>query len=296
MAESPKIGNSSSQYINMVATSATGEIAAYNTTEGAWVGDLYQTTSTVSGTSFLHLYFQQGTVYWHPYDGTNPTNTTYNNLFISANPGYIYKITYSSWHSDGDGNKWFDYSVSTLGHFFHFDSSNGVLPSSQDATIEVAQTTTSLTLPAACTRATNDGYVFDKWVYNGNSYSAGASVSLDDTKLSAEATYKVTAASFASFLMDSARDSETCATKYAAAKILADKMSSDEKALFTPANYANAYPRWQAWKAANADTTTNPSAIVTPSDKTSAVVLGGLAALAVLAAGAYFFIRKKKVD
>lgn len=289
-AESPMIGNSSAQYISMVASSATGDIANYVSTNGSWVGDLYQTTPTVSGTTFLHLYFKQGDVYWHPYDGNHVWNTDLNNLYISTTPGSIYKITYSDWHSDGDGNKWFDYSILTVGQFLHFDAGSGALPTGQAATIEADGTTA--TLPAACTRT--DGHVFNKWTYNGANYDASASVTLVAGQNTVTANYVVTAASFADWIMNSSRDSETCSAKYASASVLWGEMSSSEQGNFTSANYAAAVARWNAWKAANASSS---PAISTPSareDSSSTLAIGALAGAAVLVASAYFFARKKR--
>jgi len=293
--------NSSGTSYSNAASSASGTstIAAFSSTNGKYVSDISQ-SSAVDGTpsSALRLYFLQTgspNAYYHPTISAEDWDTASNYLtLVSANPGDVVKISSITWSHEYTNltQKWFTYSATKIGQLLHFNVNGGVLPSGQSETIEADGTTYGL--PAGCTRSANDGYVFDKWTYGGVSYDASASITLASGTNDVGATYKVTAASFAAYLLDSARDSESCATKYIAAKALADQMSETEKTAFESAAYSDAYQRWQAWKAANRDATTTPSAIVASSDRSSAFVLGGIAVLAVLAAGGYFFVRKKK--
>jgi hypothetical protein len=301
-ASSPKAGNSAGTYMDMVSSSsATDGIAAYLSGNGEYVADLLQATaggssSSVSSSNSLRLYYQEGTTYWHPNDGNNYWAEKTNYLYMAFTPGYSYQIKYTGFNHgyDNEAHKWFDYSVTTLGQFIHFDSNGGVLPSGQAETIEVDGS--SFTLPSACTRSTNDGYAFTNWTYNGISADAGSSETVVDGIFNVYANYAVTAASFASYIMDSTRDSESCATKYNAAKTLAGKMTDAEKAKFEPVAYSAAYQRWQNWKAANSDSTTTPAGFIgSQKDSTVYTTLGIVTAIGLVLTAGFFFVRRKHV-
>jgi len=124
------------------------------------------------------------------------------------------------------------------------------------------------------------------------SFTNGTKITADTTLYG---TYSVTAASFASQIMtyeSGDKVTSDCSSKYTTAKAYMEVMV--DKANFTSANYPEAYSRWIKWKAANKDTSVDPASNVAQSDKSNVVVLGALAAIAVLAAGGYFFVRKKK--
>lgn len=300
---SVKMANSSVTSYDEAAVSATGtsSIASFVSTNGKYVSDVYQTTSVDGSTAAsLRLFFKQGCDY-HPTVSSNDWDTTNNYLTnLSAVPGSVVKITNIAYNHqyDNQTQKWFTYSVSTIGQLLHFEAqTGGVLPTGQSATIEVDGTTA--TLPAACTRSVNDGYAFENWTYGGVKYDAGASITISTANLAAYANYTVTADSFSSWILDDTeRNKETCATKFATGKTLYNTMSMAEQAKINPSTYGAAYSRWTAWQAANGETVpqkTSAAVVSKSSDKTATAVIAGLAVISVAAAGGYFFIRKKHV-
>jgi hypothetical protein len=137
--------------------------------------------------------------------------------------------------------------------------------------------------------------------------SALTTTYVDGTKFVSDATlygsYSVTASSFATWLDAQAAgdangmtDTATCASQYSKGLGFYNSMSESEKGLFVEVTYPTAFQRWANWKTANNAGQSTPLASVQKNDGGSTAVLGGLALLAVLAAGSYFFIRKKKAD
>lgn len=224
--------NSSSEWMDMVlSASATDGVAAYFSSKGKYVADLLQATaggsSSSADSSSLKLYFNEGTTYWHPNDGNNSWNTGTNYLYMAFTPGCCYQIAYTGYSYGNTGDKWFNYSVTTLGQFIHVSYNGG---SETDTTVEVDSST--YTLPAAPTD--RSGYTFNGWTYNGTTYAAGTAITLVSGVLDVTASW--TASTYYTVFFESNGGSSVTAQSIASGST-ATKPSDPTKSNYTFVNW-----------------------------------------------------------
>jgi len=228
----------------------------------------------ISSFTYKYRNFNSGGNYWTN-NTTVPTATLGKSVIDAVNNGTVYPTVSSE-----------SYTASFTTYTVSFD--NGV--DTLSGTTVYERTKFTPMDPAVPWKAKTAGWYTDS--AKTISFTSGTKITADTTLYG---TYSVTAASFASQIMtyeSGDKVTSDCSSKYTKAKAYMEVMV--DKTNFTSANYPEAYSRWIKWKAANKDTSVDPASNVAQSDKSNVVVLGALAAIAVLAAGGYFFVRKKK--
>jgi hypothetical protein len=226
--------------------------------------------------------------------------------YASSNDGYL---SHDNSRSVTVGDNIFDY-VNSSWDTYRSTTSKGYTSSFVNYTLTLKDGSTTLTenqikkyKMVSIDSPTVEGKACSGWYTD----AALSTAYVNGTKIVGDTTlygsYSVTAASFASWLDTQASgdssgvtDSTTCASQYSKGLALYNQMSASEKLLFVESTYPTAFVRWSNWKAANGASSGEGLSIVdkNANDKGAIIILGGLAGLAVVAAGGYFFVRKKK--
>jgi hypothetical protein len=127
-----------------------------------------------------------------------------------------------------------------------------------------------------------------------NTYSTNGKAELSNLIFN---TYLNPAETFADWMMDVSRDSETCSTKWATAKEKYATLGTEQKALFSSGSsvaiIVNARARYNAWAAANNDAGASSALVVKTNTSDDVLLIVVLSVLAFILAGGFVIIRKK---
>ncbi len=231
-------------------------------------------------------------------------------------PWYIKSFTYKYFNTAGQyvydersasrGNEYYDYIWDTYAHaqVSHEVNDSSYVSSFKQYTVtysdgganigsESVYEDTKLT-PSDITTG---GKVYQDWYSNVGLSSAFS----DGTKITSDITlygdFVVTAESFSNYVMSfESGDIVTaeCATKYAAAKALYDEMSNAEKTTLE-SSYAEAYARYSHWVYVNESASSAAVVNETENSAAGATTLSVVCAAGVVAAGAFVFVRKRRL-